>query len=210
MRRFHGGTDFQKKREPLGHWQCFLLDERCHRHARHVVHHKIGRAILARARVDQPRNVGMIQPRQNLALRAEPSHQLFVVEIAPQHLDGHLFFEITVGARRQVDRAHAAFPDFTHEHVSPNATADFRDALARNIRAGGLGTLLNWVRPVLQECLRFGQQRAGFAKHFRIARAQFLQNFAARRRTIVLQGLGQDGLEPLPPRRVQRPPRRSG
>ena len=70
------------------------------------VHHEIGPAVFGDAAVEQPRDAGMIEPRQGLAFEREQSGQ--VVALGADQLDRDAHLEGAVGALGAIDLAHAA------------------------------------------------------------------------------------------------------
>ena len=81
---------------------------------------RYGRPSGGRAAVEQAGDVRVLEPRQDLALRAELPHALGV-EQAAHHLDGDLLQELVVVALGQVDGAHAALAEHRHELVGAQA-----------------------------------------------------------------------------------------
>jgi len=137
-----------------------------------VFHHQVRPAVRRAAAVDEARDVRMIQGRQDLALAAEACEQFVGVEAQLNKLDGGLLLEVLVVAHGQIDRAHAAAPDFPHHPPGPQARAQQR------VRAGSAIGLDQRLRRALHgrgdsgfRRLVRGQQRFDFAAQARVAGA---------------------------------------
>ena len=72
------------------------------------LHHQVGPAVGSHATVQQPRDVGMVQVGQDLALGAEAAQHLLAVHAPAHQLQRHLLAVLVVGAHGAVDHAHAA------------------------------------------------------------------------------------------------------
>src|SRR6516165_11225214 len=81
-----------------------------------VLHHKVGELFLGSAAVEESRNVGVMQPRQNLPFAPEAAQNEISIEARTYYLYGHIRLVLFVGARGQVDGTHAAPSDFA-DHV---------------------------------------------------------------------------------------------
>ena len=81
------------------------------RRATHELHREIGPAVLGDAAVEQPRDVGVLEARQDLALAHEALAHRVRADAAPDQLERHLLLERAVGAFGEVDGPHAAAAD---------------------------------------------------------------------------------------------------
>jgi hypothetical protein len=94
--------------------------------ALHVLHHQVRVAGGRRAAIDQRDDVRMVQRGEHLPFQLEaPGHE-GIRDGAARHFDGDVVIEVAVGARGEVDRAHAAAPEFAYEPVRANPRPDRR------------------------------------------------------------------------------------
>ena len=89
----------------------------------HQFHHEKGPAGVRRARIQHPRDVGMIHHRQRLPLRLKPGDDALGVHAQlddlERHLPAHRFLLF-----RQINRPAAALADFLQQLVTPHPAAD--------------------------------------------------------------------------------------
>ncbi len=121
----HGQEEAQARRDVEPRLVAVAIDRR----ALDVFHDEVWQAVGGRAAVEQPRDVRMFQPCQDLALGPELPHALRI-EQAAHHLDGDLLQELVVVAFGEVDGAHAAFAEHAHQAVRT-------EAFERGRRRGG-------------------------------------------------------------------------
>ena len=89
----------------------------------HELHHEVGHTLGVAAPVEQPGDVRVAQPGEDLALGLEPAAALFAPQAVAEQLErGHLL-ESAVGAPRAVDRAHAAVGDVPDDLPGAEALA---------------------------------------------------------------------------------------
>ncbi len=100
----------------------------------HVFQHQVGAALRSASAVDQPRDVGVVEIGENLALAPEPVEQLGRVQAVPDQLERGLLPELLVVADRQIDGAHAAAPDFPHHAPGAQTRADDRVGAEQRLR----------------------------------------------------------------------------
>ena len=74
----------------------------------HILHDQIQVAFSGDAAIQQAGNIRMLQAGQNLAFLAESLAEKFVARGKIDQFDGDLLLELSVGAMRQIDGAHAA------------------------------------------------------------------------------------------------------
>ncbi len=113
MRVLHRVADLQEERDALlqrGVGARAVFRERL---ALQVLHHEV-RAVVEHAAIQQPRDVRMLQARENLALRVEAAQHGLGVHAVLDHLDRGALLELPVVALGEVDRAHPAAADFAH------------------------------------------------------------------------------------------------
>jgi hypothetical protein len=91
------------------------------RQALDVFHDQEGAPVRRLAAVQQARDVGVLEPRQRLALAAKPFDRLLVALEAGHELDRDLLGVGVVGAFGQPDLAHAALPQQPHQSIGANA-----------------------------------------------------------------------------------------
>jgi hypothetical protein len=122
VRVVHGGADGAEQRQPLLDGEPFPLAVGVDRLAFHILHGEVRLPLVARAPVEDGRDVGMLQPGQDLALDRETPQVLR--GRAPAHeLQGHGLPEDVVVADGAIDEAHAAFAGDGEDAVGPDAAA---------------------------------------------------------------------------------------
>ena len=75
-----------------------------------VLHGQPGHAVVGGPAVDQLRDVGVLQLRENLSFRAKTLKQPLRIRTTPQRLDGPPLPERIVGPFGEIHRAHAPRP----------------------------------------------------------------------------------------------------
>ena len=81
---------------------------------------------LAHPAVEQPRDVLVAQPCQNLPFGEKAPFDGLGVPASANELEGDLFLESAVGSFGQKDLAHAAVAEFVGQHVGADAAASER------------------------------------------------------------------------------------
>ena len=112
-----------KERQALGRGQRIRVAVGVNRFAVHVLHDEIGQAVIGRPAIDQARDVGMIELRQDLPLIAKAAEYVLGIEPSPNELDRNLLAIFVVRSRRQIDRAQTAPADFADDLVSAELPA---------------------------------------------------------------------------------------
>src|SRR5687767_3628978 len=82
-----------------------------------VLHHEERHPVLARTAVEQARDVRMLERGENLPFGAEAAEQGVDVEPSLDELEGDALLILSVGALREVDRAHSTARDFTQNAI---------------------------------------------------------------------------------------------
>src|SRR4051812_36841496 len=95
-----------------------IANETRDRRAGYVLHHEVRQAIVRRACVQQTRDIGMIEPGQDVSLRGKTAQNFLGIGAAFQDLDRHFLLELSIGARCQVNRSHSAPAKLPHYYVS--------------------------------------------------------------------------------------------
>ena len=129
VRVTHCVAHLEEELQPGVHREAPRVAVLVDRHALDVLHHQIGQALGGGAAVEQAGDVRVLEPRQDLALRAELPHALGI-EPAAHHFDGDLLQELVVVALGEIHRAHAALAEHLHELVGAQT-------LERRARTGG-------------------------------------------------------------------------
>src|SRR5262249_19217326 len=83
------------------------------------LHHEVRPTIGSRAPVENLRDIGVIEMRQNLALLAKPADEEIRVHPPLENLDGHQPAKFVIVANGLIDDAHAAFADALNDTVNP-------------------------------------------------------------------------------------------
>ncbi len=201
----HGCADFPEEAQTLANRQLTRLAVHIDGLSRDQLHHHIRQSILRCRAVYQPRDIGMIQVREDLTLGPEALHDEFGVESAAHELDRNFLFIVRVRTARSIDLPHSTAPQQLDEliraHSPPEPTVLIRIAEA-------LGEIVR--RKPIDEGIRRAvrsQQRLGLAAQIRIPRARLIEITQPRCR-LELTGPREDLLYPLPPFRGHWP--RSG
>src|SRR5207249_9939968 len=115
MRKFNGGADLQKQLQSLTRRQLLRDCKSSHRCADNVVHDEVRQTIVGRACIEQPRDIWMIEPGQDLAFRSKTPQDLSRVGASIQYLDRNLFLKLTISTLRQKYCAHPTAAKFTDD-----------------------------------------------------------------------------------------------
>ena len=99
-----------------------------------VFHHEIGQTVGSGSAIEQSRDIGMFETRQNLSLLAEAAKDFFQIGAAADDLDGDEFVELLVHPAGQENLAHAAAAQLPLDPVGA-------DRLPGSTIEGGLGKL---------------------------------------------------------------------
>ena len=98
MRALHRVAYLLKELEPRLGVQSFLIAITVERRARDIFHDEIRQAFFSHAAVEQTRDVGVYEARQNLALVAKAIEDEGYVKPAPHDLDGDALLKLLVVA----------------------------------------------------------------------------------------------------------------
>ena len=153
----------------------------------HVLHHEVGCAVAVRTCIEQPRDVGVVQPRQGLAFRGKARQHLGRRQSRPQQLGRGASLKAAIGAFNQPHFAHAAFAQWRGQ--APRAQALARPAALGRLRpgqrsAGQKGAVCSFLGIVLL------QQGLGLARQLGRCSGQTSGAFTGGQRVeLVKQGL---------------------
>jgi hypothetical protein len=184
----HAGADLAKQIEPLVNRQPVIVAVPIDRLAIHELHHEVRLAVGRRAAVHQPRDVGVIERRQRLALQPETLHDLRRVGPRTHDLQRGMAAEGGVGALGAVHHAHAAAAHHIEHAPRTDRRADQphgRGPLGRHVRQAASRRFEETRRPFVP-----GEQRAHFLEECRVARTGLIDE----RRAVAI-GHVQRGLE---------------
>src|SRR2546429_5251346 len=126
MSKLHRGADLQKQLQPLTRRQPFRDCKSSNRCADNVVHDEVRQTIVGRACIEQPRDIWVIEPRQDLAFRSEAAQDLSRVGASIQYLDRNLFLKLTISALCQEYCAHPTAAKFTDDDIRAHALSAAR------------------------------------------------------------------------------------
>ena len=166
-----------------------------------ALHHDVGHAILGGPAVQQPRDVGMIQGRQDAPLLEEPLHQRAARRSAAHDLDRHLLLEGGIGALREVHHGHPALSQLPDDPVGPDRSArDGRRGALERRRGDRLRGAAGHDRRGFQEVAGSGVRAQ---EGFHLAAQRLVPRAGLRQpgRTLgvgALQRIGGDLLHPQP------------
>jgi hypothetical protein len=113
----NSGADVAEQFEALADIEFSLVTPAVNRLAIDQLHDKVRQPLFGTAAVEEPRNIGMIERCQDLALAAKPLQDFTAVLFGVNDFDGHLLAICAIGALRQVDGAHASAPDLPDQFV---------------------------------------------------------------------------------------------
>ena len=104
-------ADRGEEREALPHVEGPGVAVGGDRLAGDVLHCEVGPAVAGGAAVEEPRDVGVLEPREDLPLAQEALEDLAAGAAAADQFQGDLLLELPVGALREEDATHAAAPE---------------------------------------------------------------------------------------------------
>src|SRR6266550_4049283 len=171
MRKFHRVADLQKELQSLTRRQLLRNCKSSHRYADNVVHDKVGQTIVGRACIEQPRDIWVIEPGQDLAFRSETVQDLSRVSASIQYLDRDLFLKLTISALCQENCAHPTAAKFTDDDIRAYALSAARRSLLPESGGCVPGAIFEAVGTLLKKRLRFGQERLRLFEQIRILTA---------------------------------------
>src|SRR5690625_151213 len=121
------------------------------------LHDEVWPAVIGGTAVEEPRNVGVVERGEDLALGTEPGEELVGVEAAAEELDGDLLVELAVDPLGEVDGPAPPAPDLPEEPVGPELAACI-DSLGLLAPFGGDQRVLRSddEGPVFEELIGFG------------------------------------------------------
>src|SRR5204863_8367181 len=122
-------ADLQKQLQSLTRRQPLRDCKPSHRGADNVVHEEVGQTIVRYACIEQPRDIWVIEPSQDLAFRSEAAQDLSRVGASIQYLDRNLFLKLTISALCQENGSHPAMAKFTDDEIRAHALSAARRLL---------------------------------------------------------------------------------
>ncbi len=161
-----------------------------------MLHHEIGGAVLEIAAVDQARDGGVIERREDVPFAVQPAAQSRMQCGMLQHLDRHRLLVLRIVALAAIYRAHAAMAENRHHPVRTDARTDQPIPVIFQQRFGGRpdGILKRVLAPAIEV-----EQRGHRQAEFGVAAAALLQLRGALADVDISQLLEQ-GLNLLPAR----------
>ena len=121
MRVMDGGANSLKEFQSLLCVESVLIAMVVDRQPLDVLHHQVRPIFFRRAAVEQARDVGMIERRQNLSLVAKATHDKVRVHAAANQLDCDLLSILIIIAFAEINRAHAAASELANDFVGAYA-----------------------------------------------------------------------------------------
>src|SRR5439155_4197051 len=149
-----------------------------------------------------PRDIWVIEPGQDLALRSEAAQDLSRIGASIQYLNRDLFLKLTISALRQEYCAHPTAAKFTDDDVRAHALSSARRSLLPESGGCVLGAIFETVGTLLKKRLRFGQERLGLFEQIRILTAPSLHQANPGRRRVLFQRFAQNRFQAIPALRV--------
>src|SRR3954451_21836262 len=126
MRVAHGGANLLKQQKPVAHREFSAVAPGAHAHAFHVIHHHIRKALLGCAAVDQARDMGGVQIRQDLSFIPKALEDVLTADRGIHNLDRDALAVLAIRALRQIPGSHAAAADLPYDTIWPYRTAGRR------------------------------------------------------------------------------------
>ena len=133
MRVLHSAADLQEQPQSRFDAQALAVAIPVQGLTMDVLHDEIGMTSVDFARIDQARDVRMIEAREDLALGAKPRTKASVHGIAIDDLDRNLRAVLSIRALGEIDRATAAPTEKRNELVAPYGGADQSRVIGRFI-----------------------------------------------------------------------------
>ncbi len=141
----YGGAHFLEEAQPVLYPKLPLVAPLVDGQAIHQLHPQPGNPIFRGSSVQDPGDVGVLQPGQDLPLPSEAGLHLRTLQSAPKDLDRHLLLKGLVRPLRQIHDPHTTFAQLPAEAVGADASTIHRKwrFLQKTSRAiGGLYQLL--------------------------------------------------------------------
>jgi hypothetical protein len=138
MRMAHRIEHAQEDAHALDHGEIARIAPGRQHLAAHILHREVRHATGIDARVVQPRDAGILQPREDVALMREARRHLHAHLVHARYLQRHLPVEGAIGTARQPHLGHAARAQQALQLIGPHALARLAAAGAGLIR-GGIG-----------------------------------------------------------------------
>src|SRR5436190_4672446 len=181
MGKFNRRADLKNQFQSLTHRQLLRNCKSRHRCADNVVHDEVGETIVGRACVEQPGDIWMIEPGQDLAFRSKPAQDLSRVGASIQYLDRDLFLKLTISTLRKKNCAHPAAAKFTYDDIRAHTVSAARWSFLPESGGRVLRAIFEAVRTLAKKRLRLGQERLGLFEQICILTATFLYQVNAGR-----------------------------
>src|SRR5687768_8169013 len=87
-----------------------------------ILHHEIREPLAARAAVKKPRDVRMLESREDLALVSKALQHGVAIHAALDEFDGGAHGELRIVALAKKDGTHAATPQLAHDPIRADVT----------------------------------------------------------------------------------------
>ena len=137
-----------------------------------VLHHEIRQALAAGAAVEQPRDVRMLEPGEDLALVSKALQHGVAIHAALDEFDGGAHRELRIVALAKKDGAHAAATQLAHDAIRADVTG---------FRENRRGDALDSRRRIADKRAGLRRRRAGAVRLPRAARHRRRTQPQARR-----------------------------
>ena len=124
MRVLHRAAHLQEQFQPLAHEKSAIVAVGVDGLPVDVFHDEIGRAVVEVAAVDETRDRGVTERRENVPLAVQPTAQPRMQGRMMQHLDRHGLLVLPVVALAAIYRAHAPVAEDRHDAVGSDARAE--------------------------------------------------------------------------------------
>ena len=142
--------------EPLGDGELALVAVAIDGHALHVLHDEVGQPLLGGAAVQEPGDVGVLQPGEDLPFAPEEAEDLLAVRAA-DHLQRDPLLELLVGPRGEPHRSHPPAPQLADQLVRTDAPLGVE---ARSLESEGAVPRLPGERWCPRRAARWAPSRA--------------------------------------------------
>ena len=122
----HRAAHDQEHAQPIGERQLVPVAVAVDGLALDELHHDVGRAVVGRAAVEEPRDVRMLEAGEDLPLPPEVADRVVAGAADRDDLDRDPLAVLIVGARGQIDDAHPAVAELAEHAVGADAPVDLQ------------------------------------------------------------------------------------
>ena len=143
----NGGADLAKKPQTFVDRELIFVAILVDGRTFDMLHHQIGRAVLAASAVEELHDVRMVECREGLALVAKSMENLLGIDSGLNHFDRNLLAIVLIVPLAEIDDCHAAVADLAENAIGANSFPRhfFRQQLRLRGEQIGGGTFLEKI-----------------------------------------------------------------